>query len=67
MGIRGFMNSVGLEWVGGVVLIVAFVTFVAIVIWTLTRPQRTVDRWAQLPLGDETPPSRGSAKETNDG
>jgi hypothetical protein len=66
MGIRGFMSTAGFEWVGGVVLVVAFVTFVAIVVWTLTRPQRTIEQWARLPLGDQAPPRTG-AEETIDG
>jgi cbb3-type cytochrome oxidase subunit 3 len=58
MGIRGLMSMLGLEWVGVVVLLVAFVTFVAIVVWVLTRPKRSIDRWAQIPLDDSPPPPR---------
>ncbi len=40
--------------VTGLVLFVAI--FVGVVVWTLTRRKRQVDRWARLPLSDEDEP-----------
>jgi hypothetical protein len=31
-------------------LVVFFVTFIGIALWTLTRPRRDIDRWSSLPL-----------------
>lgn len=36
-------------------LVIFFVTFLAIVVWALTRPKRDVKRWSKLPLNDSDP------------
>ncbi len=40
--------------VTGLAMFVAI--FVGVVVWTLTRRKKQVDRWARLPLSDEDEP-----------
>ncbi|QDU84112.1 Cbb3-type cytochrome oxidase component FixQ [Planctomycetes bacterium Pla163] len=36
-----------------IALLVFFLVFVGLTVWVLSRRQRTVDRWAGLPLDDD--------------
>lgn len=67
MGIKGLMSIAGYDWVGTVVLVIAFTAFCAVVIWALTRPKSTVERWAQIPLDEHQPvEERGAAAPKKD-
>lgn len=63
MGIRGLMSLTGYDWIGVVVLLIAFTTFCAIVIWALTRPKKKIDRWAHIPLDDTGVPAPPTTKD----
>jgi cbb3-type cytochrome oxidase subunit 3 len=39
---------------GGLVIFVA--VFLAVMIWALTRPKKTIDKWSSIPLKDGTEP-----------
>lgn len=62
MGIRGVLSSWGLDWLGSVVLIVCFVVFLAILVWTLTRSRKEIEERANIPLDDMTNPEGESSR-----
>ena len=53
MGIKGLMSGMGMNWFALFGLVVSFCAFVAIVIWTWSRPRREIDAQARLPLDDD--------------
>ncbi len=52
---RYLQTVTGIENVGAVSLVVAFVLFVGIVVWTVKRSRRYTERMSQLPLDDDDP------------
>lgn len=48
MGLKGFMSSLGMNGFATIALLAFFVMFVAIVVWTMTRPKQEMDRLARL-------------------
>lgn len=65
MGIKGVMSMADYDWVSIVSLLILFTTFVAIVIWTLTRPKHVMDHTARIPLDDTIPPDDQQLTRTN--
>lgn len=53
MKLSDVMGGTGLSWYAQVGLVVFLVVFVAVVIWTLTRPKKRMDLDAQIPLDDK--------------
>lgn len=53
MGLKGLMSAMGMNGFATAALVICFVVFVAILVWTWTRPKSEIDRHARLCL-DET-------------
>lgn len=52
--LQDVMSRVNDYGIGSILTIACFVVFIAIVLHTLLRPRRDVERAARLPLNDET-------------
>ena len=50
-----------------IALIVFFLVFVGLTAWVLSRRQKTVDRWAELPLDDDEAAPREPRTESHSG
>jgi hypothetical protein len=53
MDIKGLMSSMGMNIYGLIALVLFFVTFVSIVVWTLTRPRKEIEAQSRLYEDDE--------------
>jgi len=53
MGLNGLLSGLGMNVFAVTGLIVFFALFVAIVVWTWTRPQREIECQARLPLEED--------------
>jgi hypothetical protein len=54
MGFKDVLNSMSAN-LTEVALVIFFLAFLAIVVWTITRPRKEVDRWANLPNDNSGP------------
>jgi cbb3-type cytochrome oxidase subunit 3 len=50
MGLKGLLSGLGMNGFAVIGLVAFFALFVAIVVWTYTRPQREIECQARLPL-----------------
>ena len=48
MGLKGLLTSVGMNPFGLTALVLSFTAFVAVVLWTLTRPKREIEAQSRL-------------------
>ena len=53
MKLSDVMSNAGLGGFAEWALIIFVVAFVAVCVWVLTRPQREIDRQAQIPLDSD--------------
>jgi hypothetical protein len=53
MDIKGLMSSMGMNIYGLIALVLFFVSFVGIVVWTLTRPRKEIEAQSRLYEDDE--------------
>jgi cbb3-type cytochrome oxidase subunit 3 len=53
MGLKGLMSGLGMNLFAVTALTVFFALFVAIVVWTYTRPKREIECQARLPLEED--------------
>jgi cbb3-type cytochrome oxidase subunit 3 len=61
MGFKDLFGSMSAH-LTEVALVLFFLVFVAIVVWTITRPRKDVDRWANLPNDNSGPGSKDKEK-----
>jgi cbb3-type cytochrome oxidase subunit 3 len=54
MGFKDVLNSMSAH-LTEVALVIFFLAFMAIVVWTVTRSRKEVDRWANLPNDNSKP------------
>lgn len=48
MGLKGLMSGMGMNVFGMISLVLAASAFVAIVIWTFTRPRKELETYSRL-------------------
>ena len=53
MGLKGLLSGLGMDVFAVTALVAFFALFVAIVVWTWTRPQREIECQARLPLEED--------------
>lgn len=59
MGLKGLMSAMGMNFFAQAGLLLSFASFVAVLWWTWSQPDREMERCARLPIDDEL----GSEKE----
>ena len=53
MRLSDVISSLGDTTLTQVSLVLAFVAFVTVTIWAISRPRRQVDDWARMPLREQ--------------
>ncbi|MHB8897760.1 MAG: hypothetical protein ACYC6Y_03330 [Thermoguttaceae bacterium] len=66
MGLKGLMTVLGMNGFAIGALLVSFTTFVAILAWACTRPQREIDLQARLCIDDDDAPATPSSPASED-
>ena len=52
MGLRGLMSGMGMNLFAMLSMVLFVGSFMAILVWTLTRPSKEIESCANLPLHD---------------
>ena len=52
MELKGLMSGMGMNVFAMVSMVLFVVSFVAILIWTFTRPSKEIESYANMPLHD---------------
>jgi cbb3-type cytochrome oxidase subunit 3 len=53
MGLKGLMSGMGMNVFATLALLLFMASFIAIVVWTYTRPRKEIESHANLPLDDK--------------
>jgi len=53
MGLKGLMSEMGMNAFAVLALVLFFGSFLAILLWTMTRSRREIEAHANIPLQDD--------------